>query len=152
MPAVTPDIDQRSPDESVNTPTDSAPTGPVTSEQVRQLADLTDRIQSRGDRGRPAPSHEINDVPPTLNVIPTIYPTSASLEESVEGFWEIGPQFDDVEASVTYPETPLEILELLGPSPFPRGRFPLIGFLATTYDKVSRYAVERGGHADQGGE
>ena len=34
-------------------------------------------------------------------------------------------------------------LEQLGPSPFARGGFPLIGFLATTYDKVGRYALER---------
>lgn len=81
--------------------------------------------------------------PPTLHVIPTIYPTSAPLEDELEHYWELGESFESVDVDIQMPETPLEILEQLGPSPFPRGRFPLIGFLATTYDKVSRYAMER---------
>jgi hypothetical protein len=35
------------------------------------------------------------------------------------------------------------VLERLGPSPFPRSGFPLMGFLATLYDHVSEYARER---------
>lgn len=44
------------------------------------------------------------------------------------------------------PPKPLATLEKLGPSPFERGSFPLIGFLATTYDKVTQFALERGGY------
>ena len=90
--------------------------------------------------------------PPSLKIVPTIYPTSPALEDVLDGFWRTGPEFDSLTGSpppqgvghaLDPPEKPLAILEQLGPSPFERGGFPLIGFLATTYDKVSRYAVER---------
>jgi hypothetical protein len=35
------------------------------------------------------------------------------------------------------------VLERLGPSPFPRSGFPLMGFLATLYDHVAEYARQR---------
>jgi len=85
-----------------------------------------------------------DDIPPSLKVVPTIYPTSPPLEEEIGRFWDVGPDFDAVEIRIEPPERPLALLEQLGPSPFERGGFPLIGFLATTYDKVSRYALERG--------
>jgi len=85
--------------------------------------------------------------PPSLKVVPTIYPTSPPLEDVLDGFWRTGPEFDSLTGRLAPPEKPLAILEQLGPSPFERGGFPLIGFLATTYDKVSRYA-SRGGLAD----
>ena len=58
-------------------------------------------------------------------------------------FFSVGPGFDEIEVRVEPPEKPLELLGKLGPSPFERGGFPVIGFLATTYDKVSRFALER---------
>ena len=85
-----------------------------------------------------------DDMPPSLKVVPTIYPTSPPLEEVLVRFWEAGPGLDAVQLRIEPPDRPLVILEQLGPSPFERGGFPLIGFLATTYEKVSRYAVERG--------
>lgn len=63
-------------------------------------------------------------------------------------FWTCGTGFDTVQPQVTPPEAPLALLEKLGPSPFERGGFPLIGFLATTYEKVSRFALEKGGYVD----
>ena len=36
-----------------------------------------------------------------------------------------------------------DILKKLGPSPFERGGFPLVGFLATVYEKVGRDARAR---------
>ena len=86
----------------------------------------------------------IDDVPHSLKVVPTIYPTSPPVEEMLERFWRAGSALEQVEITIEPPDNPLDILERLGPSPFARGRFPLIGFLATTYDKVSRYALERG--------
>jgi hypothetical protein len=59
-------------------------------------------------------------------------------------FWNVGPDFASVTISIAPPDPPLALLERLGPSPFERGGFPVIGFLATTYDKVSRYALTRG--------
>ena len=88
--------------------------------------------------------HDMADVPPSLKIVPTIYPTSPPIEEVIESFWDVGPEFEAVSIHIAAPEQPWAILERLGPSPFERGGFPLIGFLATTYDKVSRYAQERG--------
>ena len=84
-----------------------------------------------------------DEVPPSLKIVPTIYPTSPPLAECLDGFWDAGPELESVRARIEPPGTPLALLERLGPSPFERGGFPLIGFLATTYDKVSRYALER---------
>ena len=81
--------------------------------------------------------------PPSLKIVPTIYPTSPPVHAELARFWELGPEFGRVTVAVEPPQRPLALLERLGPSPFPRGGFPLIGFLATTYDKVSRYALER---------
>ncbi len=90
------------------------------------------------------PDAHTDEMPPSLKIVPTIYPTSPPLEDGLDSFWETGPEFDSVEIRIEPPERPLELLEQLGPSPFERGGFPLMGFLATTYDKVSRYALERG--------
>lgn len=87
--------------------------------------------------------HQENHTPSSPGIIPTVYPTSPPLEECLDSFWETGPEFETVQITIEPPETPLALLEALGPSPFERDGFPLIGFLATTYDKVSRYALER---------
>ncbi len=83
------------------------------------------------------------EMPPALKIVPTIYPTSPPIEECLDRFWEAGEELDVVQTHLGPPETPLALLEKLGPSPFQRGGFPLIGFLATTYEKVSRYALDR---------
>ena len=88
------------------------------------------------------------NMPPSLKVVPTIYPTSNALDEDLSRYWSVGPEFDSVEIKIDDNPQPLAILKRLGPSPFSGGGFPLIGFLATTYDKVSRYAIERLDRAD----
>lgn len=85
-----------------------------------------------------------DDFRPTLAIVPTIYPTSLPINEQIDRFWQCGPELADVRIHIEPSDMPLAILEQLGPSPFERGGFPVIGFLATTYDKVSRYALERG--------
>jgi hypothetical protein len=67
-----------------------------------------------------------------------------SASDALARFWGNAAKIEAIEVRIEPPEKPLAILEKLGPSPFERGGFPLIGFLATTYDKVSRYALERG--------
>ncbi len=37
------------------------------------------------------------------------------------------------------------VLERLGPSPFPKAKFPFLGFLATVYDHVATHARSREG-------
>jgi hypothetical protein len=84
--------------------------------------------------------HEPSDV---ARSAPTIYPPSPPIEELLDRFWETGPDFEKVEVRIAPPDAPLEILKQLGPSPFERGGFPLIGFLASTYDRISQYTLER---------
>ncbi len=83
-----------------------------------------------------------HETPPALKIVPTIYSTSLPIEELIDRFWDSGPGLDSVDIRVERPETPLALLDELGPSPFQHGGFPLIGFLATTYEKVSRYALQ----------
>ena len=90
------------------------------------------------------PSSTMEEVPPSLKIVPTIYATSPRVEEQIERFWDAGPDLESVRTCIEEPLAPLALLECLGPSPFERGGFPVVGFLATTYDKVSRYALQRG--------
>lgn len=93
----------------------------------------------------------IETPPPSLKIVPTIYPTSPPVTSQIDRFWQSGPELERVSVRIEPPDKPLVLLEQLGPSPFARGGFPLIGFLATTYDKVSRYALERGTESGRGG-
>ena len=89
----------------------------------------TERPSSETQRPPPAPPGEAE--------------RADQLEADLDRFWRTGEEFDEVEILIEPAETPLELLEQLGTSPFERGGFPLIGFLATTYDKVSRDALDR---------
>ena len=89
---------------------------------------------------REPPSNEIDS--PPASAAEASEPADR-LEDNLERFWRGGEELDDVEILIEPSETPLELLEQLGTSPFERGSFPLIGFLATTYDKVSRDALNR---------
>ncbi len=94
------------------------------------------------------PLRSVDAPPPALKIVPTIYPTSPPIDAMLDRFWQAGPELERVIVRIDAPERPLALLEQLGPSPFPRGGFPLIGFLATTYDKVGRYAQERADDCD----
>lgn len=49
----------------------------------------------------------------------------------------------DLASISMYPENDrVSVLKLLGPIPFPRGRFPVMGFLATLYEDVSKCAAD----------
>ncbi len=87
-------------------------------------------------------------MPASLKVVPTIKHASHPLDEDITRFWSVGPEFEAIEFKIEPSQQPLALLKKLGPSPFSGGGFPLIGFLATTYDKVSRYAIERLDRAD----
>lgn len=80
---------------------------------------------------------------PPVRVPPTTHAAAPPVEEQLDHFWELGAPLNDIAVEVAPAEKPLEILEKLGSSPFDRKEFPLIGFLATTYDKVSRFALDR---------
>lgn len=50
---------------------------------------------------------------------------------------------EDIDALHPTPEGVPSALERLGPSPFPKGKFPFLGFLASVYDHVSSHAKNR---------
>ena len=56
-------------------------------------------------------------------------------------FWSARPDFDTLKLDEELPVG--EILESLGPPPFPKTGFPFIGFLATVYDHVVTHACGR---------
>jgi len=75
---------------------------------------------------------------------PSVFTPPPPLESTGPVFWRLSPEA----AAALKPQAPLSIthgktLADLGPSPFPKGGFPLIGFLASVYEKVSRYAESR---------
>jgi hypothetical protein len=56
-------------------------------------------------------------------------------------FWSAAGDLEALKPPVRGESVPT--LERLGPSPFPRSGFPLIGFLATVYDHVAAFARGR---------
>jgi len=48
----------------------------------------------------------------------------------------------DLDATAAPPDR-RSIIERLGPSPFERGGFPIVGFLATVYERAGQYARQR---------
>jgi len=71
-----------------------------------------------------------------------IHATDPPLEDCLDEFWGSSGVPGEQDAPSCPPE-PYEILKRLGPSPFADSSFPLIGFFATAYERVSRFARER---------
>ena len=64
-----------------------------------------------------------------------------SLPSPNDDFFRAGPDIDVLEPTDYSQQSP--VLEKLGPSPFPKGKFPFLGFLATVYEHVSQHARNR---------
>lgn len=62
--------------------------------------------------------------------------------DDVHDFWN-GDVDRAVAARPPVPPDDPPALQRLGPLPFPRGGFPLMGFLASVYDHVSKTAADR---------
>lgn len=76
------------------------------------------------------------DTPPSSDAA-----APADLPTDDERFWSVGPEFDSLKAPVP-PET--SALQRLGPSPFPKGKFPFLGFLASVYEHVAQVVKQTG--------
>ena len=63
-----------------------------------------------------------------------------------EKFWKSGADADVLLAPE--PEVP-SALQRLGAAPFPKSRFPFLGFLATVYDHVAAHAAGRARRRDE---
>ena len=58
------------------------------------------------------------------------------MQSDAEKFWQPADDLPDA------PPVPADIqpaLERLGPSPFPKSGFPVLGFLATVYDHIATH-------------
>ncbi|HEY1686390.1 MAG TPA: hypothetical protein VGG19_16615 [Tepidisphaeraceae bacterium] len=66
---------------------------------------------------------------------------SSSLPDNPDDFFRAGEDIDVLAPLEEGSGSPA--LERLGPSPFPKGKFPFLGFLATVYDHVSQHALNR---------
>lgn len=69
------------------------------------------------------------------------------LEACLEDFWRCGPQLAELEHAPPPQHVAHALLRRLGPSPM-RGRFPLVGLLASIYDAVSAEAIRIRDHAE----
>lgn len=67
--------------------------------------------------------------------------SGAALESSVDRFWEVGPELDQIDLPLDPPPVNHPLLRRLGPSPFQEARFPLVGLLATCYELISEHAL-----------
>ena len=104
-----------------------------------ELANGEGRLQPNPERNRRASSLETD--PDSMKS-----ETNTKHDDPHHEFWGDSADIERVVLAIHPPIKPLAILEKLGPSPFERGSFPLIGFLATTFDKVSHFALERAGY------
>ena len=72
-----------------------------------------------------------------------IHAPDPRLEDCIDSFWAPAVPLEDLPRMPPLPEESHEILKRLGPSPFAGSSFPLIGFFATAYERVSRFTRER---------
>ena len=64
------------------------------------------------------------------------------LPADAESFFRAGPDVDLL-VSVAPPESPKHVLEQLGPPPFRKTAFPMMGFLASVYEHVAAHVSGR---------
>jgi hypothetical protein len=65
--------------------------------------------------------------------------TITPLPADPDAFFRAGADLDVLELGGDAPP----VLERLGPSPFPKSKFPFLGFLATIYEHVANHARNR---------
>jgi hypothetical protein len=61
------------------------------------------------------------------------------LEEDLDAFFRAGADVAVLDAPAT--SEPAPVLERLGPPPFRKSNFPLLGFLATVYEQVAGHVA-----------
>jgi len=71
------------------------------------------------------------------------------LTQAPKAFWSVGEDLDALSPPPLAETKP--VLQRLGPLPFPRGKFPLMGFLATVYDQIAAFAGQALGASQEDG-
>ncbi len=81
-------------------------------------------------------------------VAPPLVEPAKPLEECLGSFWRPGPDLGKLQRMPPPHHAPHALLRRLGPSPL-RGRFPLVGLLASVYDTVAARAIRLRDHAER---
>ena len=81
-------------------------------------------------------------------VAPPLVEPAKPLEECLGSFWRPGPELGKLQRMPPPHHAPHALLRRLGPSPL-RGRFPLVGLLASVYDTVAARAIRLRDHAER---
>ena len=77
----------------------------------------------------------------TMSEVETLQPPP-HLPPEPESFFRAGPDVDLL-ISVSPPEPAKHVLEQLGPPPFRKTAFPMMGFLASVYEHVAAHVSGR---------
>ena len=101
----------------------------------QELIDGLRQKRAVGVQG-PGPAPVLLQHVPGVSDIP-----SAPLDESLSSFWEVGKELQELDTPIVPPPVNCVLLRRLGPSPFPEGKFPLIGLMATCYQLIGEAAV-----------
>ncbi len=115
------------------------------------IGDVSERLRQRravaASAGGAAPAY-------TQRPLPDEALNAPALELCLDEFWSAGKGLDELETLIEPPVVSHPLLRRLGPSPFENAKFPLVGLLATCYDTMSKWVIERsageGADSDEG--
>jgi uncharacterized Zn finger protein len=97
---------------------------------------------STSDGEAPPPPPDNRPVPVYMPRIPGVSDApSTPLDQDTDRFWTAGAELNELDLAIGPPEVNHALLRRLGPSPFPGGKFPLLGLLSTCYTVISERAV-----------
>ncbi len=115
--------------------------------------DLLDRLKQRRSDLAAASRRGASAPLPLIGTASLEGQGSLPLESDLDRFWQVGSGLGGVDTTPRAPKVKHAILRRLGPSPWGKGGFPLIGLLASCYEAVSGAALEeRSGDGEGEGE
>lgn len=104
--------------------------------------DLLDRLKQRRSDLASASRRGASAPPPLIGTASLDAPGAAPLETCVGRFWQVGAGIEQVDTTPRASRVRHAILRRLGPSPWGKGGFPLIGLLASCYESIAGSALE----------
>lgn len=100
--------------------------------------ELLERLRQRRAATRAARGFAPAYAPRTPPGVPANAP---ALDADLDQFWAEPEGLDEIDTTPRKAEVTHPLLRRLGPTPFAKGKFPLVGLLATCYDIASEAAV-----------
>lgn len=104
--------------------------------------DLLDRLKQRRSDLAAASRRGTNAPPPLIGTASLDAASPPSLETCIHQFWHVGAEIDGLDTTPRASRVKHAILRRLGPSPWGKGGFPLIGLLASCYESIAGGALE----------